>query len=89
MDDQVTCESLELDINMFIVCNDCPFYWTLNDEIIELEQEITVDNALQQIKARLEVEGVGNYTFLWLCMVLFLAKSLGLLGRYFLCLCSD
>ena len=63
VDDQVTCEVLDLVFDMFIICTDCPFYWTLNDEIIELEQQISVDNILQQINARLIVDGVGAYTF--------------------------
>ncbi len=61
--DQVTCEAIDISFEMFVLCPDCPFYWTLNDEIIELEQQVDVDSVLQLINARLQVEGVGSYTF--------------------------
>jgi len=63
IDDQVTCGALDLTFEMFIVCPDCPFYWTLNDEIIELEQLTNSGEVLQIIEAHLQVEGVGSYTF--------------------------
>lgn len=63
VDDQVTCGALDITFEMFIVCPECPFYWTLNDEVIELEQLTTSDEILKIIEARLQVEGVGEYTF--------------------------
>ena len=63
VEDQVSCEAIDLSFEMFIVCPKCPFYWTLNDEIIEIDQQVAVDSVLQLINARLIVEGVGSYTF--------------------------
>jgi hypothetical protein len=61
--DQVTCELLDLEFEMFISCPECPFFWTLNDEVIEIEQSTTISGPLQLINAHLEVEGIGAYTF--------------------------
>ena len=61
--DQVTCEVLDLEFDMFITCPECPFFWTLNDEVIEIEQTTTISEPLLLINAHLEVEGIGEYTF--------------------------
>lgn len=63
VEDQITCEAIDLDFEMFIICPDCPFYWTLNDEVIEIEQSVAVDSVLQLINGNISIEGVGSYEF--------------------------
>ena len=59
--DQVVCSNLDLEINTFIVCAECPFYWTLDGTEIELDPQISVQGSLQSIVADLQLSELGNY----------------------------
>ncbi|MDF1697434.1 MAG: T9SS type A sorting domain-containing protein [Saprospiraceae bacterium] len=61
--DQVVCGSLDLEISTFFACPDCPFFWTLDEEAIELDQQVSTLGNLKSVLANLNIDELGSYTF--------------------------